>query len=66
MLHPTLLLLVLDKVVKGRNRGRQWRMMARLGDIHFADDICLLAQRWNDIKAKSEKLEQAAVKVGLK
>ena len=35
-------------------------MMERLEDLDFADDICLLAQRWGDIKAKLEKLETEA------
>jgi hypothetical protein len=60
ILSPTLFLLVLDnvmnKVIKGRGRGIQWRMMERLENLDFADDICLLAQRSSDIKAKTEKL----------
>ena len=34
--------------------------MERLEDLDFADDICLLAQRWGDIKAKLEKFETEA------
>lgn len=41
-------------------------MMERLDDVDFADDICLLAQRWCDIKAKLKKLENGATEVGLK
>jgi glycosyltransferase A (GT-A) superfamily protein (DUF2064 family) len=28
---------------QGRKKGIQWRMMGRLQDLDFADDICLLA-----------------------
>jgi hypothetical protein len=70
VLSPVLFLLVLDnvmnKVIKNRERGIQWRMMERLEYLDFADDVCLLAQRWSDTKAKLEKLEKEAAKVGLK
>lgn len=56
----------MNKVIKGRKRGLHWRMTERLEDLDFANDICLLAQRWSDIKAKLEKLETEAAKVGLK
>ena len=57
---------VMNKVVKGRKRGLQWRMMERLEDLDSADDICLLAQRWSDIRVKLGKIETEAAKVGLK
>jgi hypothetical protein len=41
-------------------------MMERLDDVDFADDLCLLAQRSSDIKAKLKKLENEATEVGLK
>jgi hypothetical protein len=50
ILSPTLFLLILDRVmkrVKGlRKRGMQWSMKERLEDLDYADDICLLAQRF--------------------
>jgi hypothetical protein len=53
ILSMILLLLVLDnvmnKVIKGRKRGVQWRMMGSLEDLDFADEICLLVPRWSDI-----------------
>jgi hypothetical protein len=65
ILPPTLFLLVLDnvmnKVIKGRKRGIQWRMMKRLENLDFVDDIWLLAQRSN-----IEKLEEEEAKVGLR
>jgi len=45
ILSPTLFRLVLDnvmnKVIKGRKRGIQWRMMERLENLDFADDVYL-------------------------
>jgi hypothetical protein len=41
-------------------------MMEKLEDLDFAEDVCLLAQRWSDMKAKFKKLENEAAKVGLK
>jgi len=56
----------MDIVIKGRNRGIQWRMMERLENLDFVVDICLLAQKSSDIKAETEKLEEEAAKVGLR
>ena len=54
ILSPTLFLLILDRVmkrVKGlRKRGIQWSMKERLEDLDYADDICLLTQRFCDMK----------------
>ena len=58
--------IVMNKVIRSRKRGIQWRMIERLDDVDFADDLCLLAQRWSDIKAKLKKLENEATEVGLK
>jgi hypothetical protein len=70
ILSPTLFLLVLDKVmnkvVEGRKTGIQWRMMERLEDLDFADDICLLVQRWSDIKTELKKLNKEPAKMGFK
>jgi hypothetical protein len=57
---------VMNRVIKGRKRGIQRRIIKSCDDFNFADDICLLAQRWSDRKAKLEKLEKEAAKVGLK
>jgi len=56
----------MNKVTKERKRGIQWRMMERLENLDFADDICLLAQRSSNIKTNTEKLEEEAAKVGLR
>jgi hypothetical protein len=49
---------VMNKFAEGRKRGIQWRMMERLEDLDFADDICLLIQRWSDTKTKLKKLKK--------
>jgi glycosyltransferase A (GT-A) superfamily protein (DUF2064 family) len=55
----------MNRVLKCRQKGIQRRMVERLDDVDCGDDICLLAQRWSDIKAKLEKLETEAAKVVL-
>jgi hypothetical protein len=66
---PTLLLLILDRVmarVEGlRKRGIQWNMKERLEDLDCADDICLLAQRFCDMKEKLKRLKEEAELAGL-
>jgi hypothetical protein len=70
ILSPTLFNLVLDnvmnKVIKGKTKGLQWKITERLEYLAFADDICLLTQRRSDIKAKLEKLQMDTPNVGLK
>jgi len=41
-------------------------MCDRLEDLDFADDICLLAQRFRDMEDKLMRLQQEAIKTGLK
>lgn len=69
ILSPTLFLMVLDRtmrrVIVKRKRGIQWDINNRLEDLDFAD-ICLLAQRFRDMEAKVEKLQEEVVNVGLK
>jgi len=33
----------MNKVIRGRKRGKKWRMMEKLEVLEFADDIFLLA-----------------------
>jgi len=67
ILSPTLFLLILDRViinVEGlRKRGIQWRMKERLEDLDYVDDICLLAQRFCDMKENLERLKEEAESV---
>jgi len=62
ILSPTLFLLILDSVmkrVKGLSkRGIHWSMKERLEEFDYADDICLLAQRFCDMEEKLKRLKE--------
>ena len=64
ILSPTLFLLKLDKVMKRmkglRKRGIQWSMNERLEDLDYADDICLLAQRFCSMDEKLKRPKEEA------
>ena len=68
ILSPTLILLILDKVVKGmkglRKRGIQWSTKERLEDLDYADDTCLLAQKSCDMDGKLKRLKGEAELAG--
>ena len=69
LLSPIIFLMVLDGVMRkvtSRPRGLQWGITGRLEDIDFADDLCLLSQRMDDMKEKLEELNEEGKKVGLK
>jgi len=52
-------LLILDRVMKSlKKRGIQWRRKERLEDLDYADDICLLAQRFCDAEEKLKGLKR--------
>ena len=54
------------KRVKGlRKRGIQWSMKERLEDLDYADDICMLAQRFSDMDKKLKRLKEEAESAGL-
>jgi hypothetical protein len=69
ILSPALFLLVLDgvmrKVMEKRKRGIQWGLQDRLEDLDFADDICLLSQRYRDMEIKLAKLQREEEDAGL-
>ena len=69
ILSPTLFLLILDSVmkrVKGlRKRGIQWSMKERMEDLDYADDICMLAQRFCDVDKKLKRLKEEEESAGL-
>jgi len=45
--------------VKGLGkRGIQWGMKERLEDLDYADDICLLAQRFCDMEEELKNLKR--------
>lgn len=70
ILSPILFLLVLDAVMRrtigGRRRGIQWGVNSRLEDLDYADDICLLSQRYTDMQFKLDALKEVADVTGLK
>ena len=69
ILSPLLFTIVLDWVMKKTTKnphGIQWTMSARLEDLDFADDLCLLAQKESDMRAKLSQLIHYAGQVGLK
>jgi len=69
ILSPTLFLLILDRVMKRvrglRKGGIQWNMKERWENLDYADDICLLAQRFCDMEEKLKRLKEEAELVGL-
>ena len=69
ILSPTLFLLMLDRVVKRvkglRKRGIQWSVKEKLEDLDYADNICLLDQRFCDMEEKLKRLKQGAELVDL-
>jgi len=68
ILSPTLFLLILDSHEKSerfKEWGIQWSMKERLEDLDYADDICLLAQRFCDVEEKQKRLKEEAELIGL-
>jgi hypothetical protein len=69
ILSPTLFLLELDgvmrKVMEKRKKGIQWGLPDILEDLDFADDTCLLSQRYRDMETKLIKLQKDAEDAGL-
>jgi len=52
----------LDKTDK---TGIQWTITTQLHDLDYADDICLLSQKLQNMQAKINNLELIAGKTGL-
>ena len=69
-MSPLIFLIVLDWVTRTaystKHRGIQWTFSKKLEDLGFADDLCLLAHRLQDIQDKTEALQTTAKQVGLK
>jgi hypothetical protein len=55
-------------MTKAMNRKKeiQWGLYDRLEDLEFADDICLLAQSFEDMEAKLNDLKVEAQNTGMK
>jgi hypothetical protein len=41
---------VLNEVFSKKARGISWRLTQILGDLDYADDICLLSHKWSDMQ----------------
>jgi hypothetical protein len=69
ILSPSHFLPILDRAMKRmrglKKRGKQGSMKERLEDLDYADDICLLAQRFCDNEEKLKRLKLEAELVGL-
>lgn len=66
ILSPVLFLLVIDWIMKGiRRNGLQWRLNEQLGDLEFADDVCLITENLNYLQRKIDELRINAGKMGL-
>ena len=65
-----LFLLVIDwtmrRVTDGKRTGIRWSFTSVLEDLDFADDIALLASKFEHIQSKTELLVEEAGRVGLK
>jgi hypothetical protein len=69
VLSPLLFNIVLDTAISKANetqRGIRWTLTDRLEDFDYADDICLLAHTFSDIRTKLQRLHCETAKVGLK
>jgi hypothetical protein len=56
---------VLNKVFSKKARGISWRLTQTLGELDFADDICLLSHKWSDMQEKLNDLNYESKKIGL-
>ena len=69
LLSPLLFLVTLDWVTRTdfvSRRGIQWSLTTSLEDLDFADDLALLSHRIQDMRDKTQTLEEQSAKVGLK
>ena len=69
VLSPLLFNICLDHVMKKINdtaSGIRWGMVSRLGDLEYADDICLISQSVRAMAHKLTRLSDEAEKIGLK
>lgn len=69
VMSPLLFNIVLDVVMKtatNNTKGISWGLIGQLGDLEYADDICLLSHKFSDMTEKIRKLEEVAGNAGLK
>ena len=66
LLSPFLFLLFIDWIMRetkrGKNIGIQWTLFEQLDDLHFADDLALLAHNQNQMQDKTRRLETFSAK----
>ena len=68
VLSPLLFLMVIDWVSKTaykEPKGIQWTLQTRLEYLDFADDICMLSHRYQDMQHQATSLEEIAKQTGL-
>ena len=68
ILSPLLFLMVINWVSKTaykEPKGIQWTLQTRLEDRDFADDICMLSHRYQDMQHQATSLEERAKQTGL-
>jgi hypothetical protein len=68
LLSPLLFLMVIAWVSNPaykEHKGIQWTLQTRLGDLDFADDICMLSHRYQDMQHQATSLEEITKQTGL-
>lgn len=70
VLSPILFTLVLDEVMKtaisNKKGGIPWKLMEKLEDLDFADDICLISDKIHKLQERLCDLSSEGKKIGLK
>jgi hypothetical protein len=70
ILSPFLFILAIDwlmkTTMKGTSRGIRWNLARCLEDLDFADDLCLISSRQQDMQGKTNDLDKNGKKIGLK
>ena len=69
LLSPMIFLLVVDWIMRETTKigktGIQWSPTKNLEDLDYADDLCLLAQKHEDMQLKTNTLVRTAAMTGL-
>jgi len=69
LLSPLLFLLVMDGVLRtaldGKKRGLTWRVQESLENMEYADDVCLVSNKYEHMCRKLDDLRKESKKAGL-
>nr|CAH8838004.1 unnamed protein product [Trichobilharzia regenti] len=70
LLSPMIFLIAIDWIMRqttatNEGTGIKWTDTKDLEDLDFADDICLISHKLEDMQVKSNKLAEEASKIGL-